>query len=231
MDEKKAELEHRFKNLKEKINISKLKDKLVELEKKTYEEGFWNEHEKASEISKEIVDLKDTIENVEMMELYLDENELNELEKLLNEYEIELYFSGDYDSRPVLLSIHAGQGGTEAMDWTSMLYRMYTRFCEKNNYKWEMIDIVEGEEAGIKSITLSIKGKRAYGYLKAEAGVHRLVRLSPFNANALRQTSFALVEVIPVIDEDIDIEIKDEDIEFEAFRSGGHGGQNVNKAS
>ncbi|OGK56405.1 peptide chain release factor 2, partial [Candidatus Roizmanbacteria bacterium RIFCSPLOWO2_02_FULL_39_8] len=152
------------------------------------------------------------------------------LEKILDEYEVLLFLSGPYDSGDAIFAIHAGQGGTEAMDWTEMLYRMYTRYFEKKGYKTEIVDYVAGEEAGIKSVVLNVEGLYAYGYLHTEAGVHRLVRQSPFNANDLRQTSFALVEVLPVIKER-EIEVKDEDIEWQFYRAGGHGGQNVNKVS
>jgi peptide chain release factor 2 len=165
-----------------------------------------------------------------MMQLLFEEGHYDELQKMVREYEIRLFLSGPYDKKSALVGIHAGQGGTEAMDWTSMLYRMYTRYFERKGYTYEVLDLVEGEEAGIKTVIMKVKGSFVFGYMKNEAGVHRLVRQSPFNANGLRQTSFALVEVIPVI-EDKEIHINEEDLEWQFFRSGGHGGQNVNKVS
>jgi len=160
----------------------------------------------------------------------MEEHEYKEAEKLVKQYEMLLFLSGPYDKSDAVFSIHAGQGGTEAMDWSDMLFRMYTRYCELKGWRWEEVDRIDGEEAGIKSITLNVHGKFAYGHLKAEAGVHRLVRQSPFNADKLRQTSFSLVEVLPVV-EDHEIDIREEDLEWQFYRSGGKGGQNVNKVS
>ncbi|MBI3366618.1 peptide chain release factor 2 [Candidatus Roizmanbacteria bacterium] len=165
-----------------------------------------------------------------MMEFLFEEGELAQAEKVINKYEILRFLSGPYDKGDVIFSIHAGQGGTEAMDWSEMLFRMYTRYFERKNWSFEEVDRVPGDEAGIKSSTLNVHGLFAYGYLKAEAGVHRLVRQSPFNADKLRQTSFALVEVLPTV-ENKEIEIKDEDVEWQFYRSGGKGGQNVNKVA
>jgi peptide chain release factor 2 len=142
-----------------------------------------------------------------------------------------LFFAGPYDKGNAILAIHSGQGGTEAMDWAEMLFRMYTRYFEKKGWSYDILDQTPGEEAGLKSITLAVTGSYAYGYLKYEAGTHRLVRQSPFNADKLRQTSFALVELLPDVEHDEGVDLKEDDIEFEAFRSGGHGGQNVNKVS
>ena len=230
MEEKKEELTKRLDVLLEKAQIAHLKKEVSELEEQTYNKDFWTNHERARDVSKRIADIKKQLEDSELMQLLLEENELNELEKLLNQYEVQLFFSGEFDLHNAIVGIHSGQGGTEAMDWTSMLYRMYTRFFEKSGFKWEMIDMIEGEEAGIKTITMKVIGKFAYGYMKAEAGVHRLVRQSPFNASSLRQTSFALVEVIPVI-QNKEININEDELEWQFFRSGGHGGQNVNKVS
>ena len=164
-----------------------------------------------------------------------DTNELNELEKELesinnelNELEIETLFTSEYDNLSCFLEIHPGAGGTEACDWADMLFRMYTMFCEKNGYKYEIIDKLKGDTAGIKSVTLKISGDHAYGYFKSEIGVHRLVRISPFNAAGKRQTSFASVSVIPEINNDINIEINPNDLRIDVYRSSGNGGQGVN---
>lgn len=154
--------------------------------------------------------------------------EIEKLEYEINDLETENLFNGEYDNFDCFLEIHPGAGGTEACDWADMLLRMYTMFCEKNDFKYEIIDKLKGETAGIKSVTLNIKGLHAYGYFKGESGVHRLVRISPFNANGKRQTSFASVSVIPELNNDINIDIKDEDIRVDVYRSSGCGGQGVN---
>lgn len=158
------------------------------------------------------------------------QREIEQLSSQLDELELELAFSGPYDSRNAILSIHAGAGGTESQDWANMLLRMYMRWAERKGYKAEILDISPGEEAGIKSVILSISGDHAYGYLKSEHGVHRLVRLSPFDADHARHTSFALVEVIPEAESDIDVKIEPDDLKIEAFRSSGPGGQHMQKS-
>lgn len=158
-------------------------------------------------------------------------SELQQAAKQLEDMEYELAFSGKYDSRNAILSIHAGAGGTESQDWADMLLRMYLRWAERRGYKAEMLDISPGEEAGVKNVVVSMTGDHAYGYLKSEHGVHRLVRLSPFDADHARHTSFALVEVIPEAESNVDVTIKPEDIKIEFFRSSGAGGQNVQKTS
>ena len=225
------ELEKRFNNLYQKIDPQGKKGKLDELEQKTSEPNFWQDAQKAGSIMKEISDLKNQIDQIELLQLHKEEGNRAELEKGLKEIEFLVFLSGPYDRGEALFSVHSGQGGVEAMDWTAMLKRMYLRYFESKKWKVIEVDETAGEEAGIKSVVLEVQGDYAYGFLRGEAGVHRLVRQSPFNANNLRQTSFAMVEVIPLIVDDIEVEIKEADLEFEAFRSGGHGGQNVNKVS
>lgn len=220
----------RVDKLKQSVNLATKSSELVELEKLTYQENFWTDHEQASRVMKQIANIKKLVEDFELIDMLIDDKQFDEVKKMIDEYEVLIYLSGEHDKSDALFSIHAGQGGTEAMDWTDILYRMYTRYFERKNFKATIIDIIDGEEAGIKSITIKVEGQFAYGFLKAEAGVHRLVRLSPFNANSLRQTSFALVEVLPVI-ANATVEINEDDLEWSFFRSGGHGGQNVNKVS
>jgi peptide chain release factor 2 len=230
MEDKKAELQPKLESILQKTDLPSKKTELAELEKLTYDAAFWADQEKSTEVMKKITQLKKEIDEVEMMQLLFEEGELVEAEKLIKSYEILLFLSGPYDKGDAIFSIHAGQGGTEAMDWAGMLLRMYTRYFERKGWPFEEVDRVEGDEAGIKSVTLNVHGQFVYGYLKSEVGTHRLVRQSPFNADKLRQTSFAMVEVLPVI-EDRDIVIKEEDLDWDFFRAGGHGGQNVNKVS
>ncbi len=230
MEDKRKELQKRINNLLEKFNLENKKANLNKLEQETYQQSFWDNRQKASDKLKQIADLKKEIEDFEIMLLLFEDHQDKETETIIKKFETAVFLSGEYDSGDAILALHAGQGGTEAMDWTKMLLRMYVRYCEKKSWRDEEIDRVDGDEAGIKSITLNIHGHFAYGYLKAEAGVHRLVRQSPFNANKLRQTSFALVEVLPNI-ADRKINIKEEELDWQFFRSGGHGGQNVNKVA
>ncbi len=182
-----------------------------------------------SNILNRLNDIEDLLNIInEQDELIEIENEISKIKNELEELETETLFSGEYDEYDCFLEIHPGAGGTEACDWADMLFRMYTMFCEKNNFKYEIIDKLKGETAGIKSVTLNIKGLHAYGYFKGESGVHRLVRISPFNAAGKRQTSFASVSVIPELNNDINIEIKEEDIRVDVYRSSGCGGQGVN---
>jgi peptide chain release factor 2 len=180
--------------------------------------------------------LEDTKAVLELLEDDTDEMLLAEahtnvdrLNRELEQWELQQLLSEPYDRGGAVLTINAGAGGTDAQDWTEMLLRMYTRWCEKQGYKVETAELSEGDEAGIKSVTLEITGRYAYGYLKAEKGTHRLVRISPFNANGKRQTSFAGVEVMPILDEEVKLDIPDKDLEISTSRSGGKGGQNVNK--
>lgn len=223
-------LNERFLYLKNHLATDEKKAELKKLESSSYEADFWNDHQSAGEVMKKISHLKKTFDDLELIELLLSENELKEAKKMIDSYEIATFLSGPYDEGACLLSIHAGQGGTEAMDWAGMLFRLYLRYCERHDFSVENMEQVDGEEAGIKSVTLKITGPYAFGFLKGEVGVHRLVRQSPFNANALRQTSFALVEVLPVLQATA-VDIKDDDLDWQFFRSGGAGGQNVNKVS
>jgi peptide chain release factor 2 len=213
------------------------------------EKGFWEDVKRAEEVTKESKRLKDKldrhnslitrIEDVELLKELMDEDdeesakeiidEIKALEKEIAEYKIEILLSGEYDNNDVILTLHSGVGGSDANDWTEMLLRMYTRWCDKKRYKVETLDVLYGEEAGIKSVTLSIKGEHAYGYLKTEKGIHRLVRISPFNANGKRQTSFASVEVLPELTKDQDIDIRADDLKVDTYRASGAGGQHVNK--
>ena len=213
------------------------------------EAGFWDDIKRAEEVTKESKTIKDKIdrfdslvtrvEDVEVLGELIDEDdeesinemirEIRSIEKDVEEYRIELLLSGEYDRNDAIVTLHAGVGGSDANDWTEMLLRMYTRWCEKKGFSVETIDYLEGDEAGIKSVTLKVKGEFAYGYLKAEKGVHRLVRISPFNANGKRQTSFASVEVLPELTKDQDIDIRSDDLKIDTYRASGAGGQHVNK--
>jgi peptide chain release factor 2 len=221
----------RAKNIVEKLDVETKRQHMRGLEAQSLKQDFWSDHQNAAKIMKEISRLQKEIEEADMLALYLEEGKESELTKEVDRLEFALYLSGPYDRSDAVFSIHAGQGGTEAMDWTAMLYRMYSRYVERKGWEKEEVDYTVGDEAGIKSVTMTVSGSYAYGLLKAESGVHRLVRQSPFNADNLRQTSFAMVEVLPLIVEDETVPIKDDELEWEFFRSGGKGGQNVNKVS
>ena len=220
-------------NAKKILEIAKIDDKkqsIIAIESENLDPNFWKDQQAATSKMKELARLQEEIADFEKLEELIEKKDLKELKTFIRKLENYLYFAGPYDKGFAIISIHSGQGGVEAMDWVSMLYRMYTRFFEKKSWSYEVIEQTLGEEVGIKSVTITVDAPFAYGYLKNEAGVHRLVRQSPFNANNLRQTSFALLEIIPDI-ENAEIEIKEDELEWDFFRSGGHGGQNVNKVS
>jgi len=226
-----AILKTRVSQILAKLNLDQKRQELRDIEAESSSPGFWSNHQLAAKKMKILSELKQEITEGEALESLLREGKEVELTQELRRLEYAIYLSGPYDKGDAILAIHAGQGGTEAMDWVSMLLRMYQRYIERKGWEAEEVDLTPGEEAGIKSVTLGVTGRYAYGFLKAEAGVHRLVRQSPFNADSLRQTSFAMVEVLPVIDETPEIVIRDEDLVWEFYRSGGKGGQNVNKVS
>lgn len=214
-----------------KLKIEDKKKRIKEIESLSARPQFWEDREKSTILMKELTLLNKQVKEIDGIRVSINQGKTDEANKLLERLEFDLYFSGLHDNNGAILSIHAGQGGTEAMDWTEMLLRMYLRFFESKKWSYEVIDEVRGDEAGIKSVTMTIQEYLAYGYLKSESGVHRLVRQSPFNADKLRQTSFTLVEVIPILENTQEIEIRSDDLEWEFFRSGGKGGQNVNKVS
>jgi peptide chain release factor 2 len=224
-------LKERANKLFEKVDIDEKRKQVRLIEAESTKSDFWQDHQTASQKMKTLSDLQKEIEEMELLQMYLDEGEENEAEKLLKKLEMLLFFSGQYDKGNAILNIHSGQGGTEAMDWAEMLLRMYTRYFERKGWTYDIVDQDFGEEAGIKAATIQVNGNYAYGSLKHEAGTHRLVRQSPFNADNLRQTSFALIEVLPLIEDEKGPEIKEDEIEWDFYRSGGHGGQNVNKVS
>ena len=242
----------RFEELKKSIHLDELQMRLLELEKLTESQDFWNNPEKSAVVLSEINDLKKRISsfneikslietNNSFIELLQEENDdeiAKELEKSikdtqmkLDNLEISTLLSDKYDKNNAIVTIHPGAGGTEAMDWADMLYRQYTRWSEQNGFKVTELDFEPGEEAGAKSVSFLVEGSYAYGYLKSEHGVHRLVRISPFDSGGRRHTSFASIEVLPEIDDSIKVDINPEDIKMDVFRSSGAGGQHINKTS
>ena len=214
--------------------------------------GFWDDPERSNKKMKELKNLKDTVETIQGLESqyedietliemgYEEEDatlaadiraELNEFIEAFEEIRISTLLSEEYDSYNAILKLNAGAGGTESCDWCSMLYRMYTRWAERKGFSVEVLDYLDGDEAGIKSVTFQVNGTNAYGYLKSEKGVHRLVRISPFNAQGKRQTSFVSLDVMPDIEEDVDVEINEDDLRIDTYRSSGAGGQHINKTS
>jgi len=232
------------------LNIDEKRNMLNDLETKTVEPGFWEDSKSSEKILKQIKDLKveltafdkvnGALQNLEVTyELLKEEADdalmdeiksgINVLETKINRLRTSALLSEEYDTLNAIVTIHAGAGGTESQDWAEMLNRMYLRWCEKNGLEYNLYDIQEGEEAGIKSVTFGIKGLYAYGYLKSEKGVHRLVRISPFDANKRRHTSFAALDVMPEIEDNVEIQIRPEDIQMDTYRASGAGGQHVNK--
>jgi len=240
MQETKEKLQHilsEIKSAKDFLKFPELEKKLQELDTQMTQEGFWDDQDKARHISEEAGHIRNTMEewnsfeqeaqdSLEMLEI-IGEQELSELEKKLDKLSIQLYLNGKYDKSPAIIAIHAGTGGTDAQDWAEMLLRMYTRYAESQDWKVEILEKTVADDAGIKSAELRVSGPFAYGFLKEEHGVHRLVRLSPFNSGGTRETSFALIEVTPQIEEH-ELEIKEDDLKLETFRASGHGGQSVN---
>lgn len=231
------------------FDLEEKKNRIKELEEEQTKENFWQNVDRANEVNKELSNLKKELnlysdlnkqinEGLELLNSDVDNDiilliseELSTLSSKINDLKTAVTLNGEFDSLNVYLEIHPGAGGTESCDWASMLERMYQRFCEKYNYKWEIIDEQNGEEAGIKSVTLKISGDYAYGYLKNETGVHRLVRISPFDAGARRHTSFASVSIMPEIKKEINIEIKESDLKIDVYHSSGAGGQSVNTSN
>ena len=243
-------LEPTLQELEKALSIPKAREELAQLQKETEQEGFWSDVDRSQKVSQQIKrleskvkkydrlvsDWEDTLTLCEMAQEEDDASQLPEvtsgyetLEKEINERRLAALLSGEYDANNAILTFHAGAGGTEAQDWTEMLYRMYTRWAERHGYTYQLMDYEAGDEAGIKSATILIEGENAYGYLKSENGVHRLVRVSPYNAQGKRMTSFASVFVTPLVDDSIEVNILPACISWDTFRSGGAGGQNVNK--
>ena len=234
------------------LHLDEARNEVEKLEEESAQDGFWNDTENSQRVQKRIKTLQHKLDRyaklsgawedmLTMCEMAIEEDddsmlpdlesEFHSFEETLESMRLETLLTGEYDANNAILTFHAGAGGTEAQDWTEMLYRMYTRWAERHGYSYQLMDYEAGDEAGIKSATILIEGENAYGYLKSENGVHRLVRVSPFDANARRQTSFAALEVMPELDDDSEIEIRPEDIEMQVYRASGAGGQHVNKTS
>ncbi len=225
------DLKKRAEIVLDKLNIVEKGKRFKEIEAESMNPGFWQDNERATKLMQEMALLQKETDSYEKIKEILASGQYEFLEEPLKNIENYLYLSGPLDKSNAIVSIHAGQGGVDAMDWAEMLQRMYQRYFERKGFKYEVIDQASGEEAGIKYIDFLVEGDFAYGYLKGENGTHRLVRLSPFNANNLRQTSFALVEILPQTDDDTAIKIEEDDLEWDFYRASSHGGQNVQKVS
>jgi peptide chain release factor 2 len=225
------DLAKRLAEIKKRIDLDKLRREIGSIEALSAQSEFWQDQQSAGWQMKKLAALQKELAEIEELDRLLKEGKIKELTQKIAPVELKTFFAGQYDSLPVIFSVHAGQGGVEAMDWAAMLKRMYLRFFEKRGWEVEMLEETPGEEAGVKSTTFKVNSPFAYGYLKHEAGTHRLVRQSPFNADRLRQTSFALVEVLPQIQEMAGAEIEEKDLDWEFYRSSSQGGQNVQKVS
>ncbi|NLC85057.1 MAG: peptide chain release factor 2 [Ruminococcaceae bacterium] len=243
-------LEPELVRLRAALHINHISDEIAELEQRVQEPDFWNDVERAQKIQTHMKHLQNKVDRYNKLKSDFDDlvvlNDLGEeaddaeiaaevgetltrFEADLEKLRLETLFTGEYDANNAILTLHAGAGGTEAQDWAQMLYRMYTRWCEASGFEIKLLDYLEGDEAGIKSVSFMVVGENAYGYLKSEMGVHRLVRISPFDSSGRRHTSFASLEVIPELDNSIKIDIRPEDLRVDTYRSSGAGGQHVNK--
>lgn len=244
------ELRDRLQRAWRSVRIDEKKQRIIECQHEMSRPGFWGDQERAKRVSREASELEEEVGVWEKMKSDLQdildiaeldqedqsvnlreelERQVAALEKRFEKSEFDRMFQGKYDHADTIMAIHAGAGGTDAQDWAEMLLRMYLRFCEKQGWKTRIISISPGGEAGVKSVLFEVIGKNSYGYLKAENGVHRLVRISPFDAEKMRHTSFALAEVLPLLEEKSEVEIRPEELRIDTFRAGGHGGQGVNK--
>ena len=255
LDELKAQLktyEEPLSQMRSSLDLDSKEKRVEELERSMAEPSFWENPESASKMQKELGSLKNGMEAFSKLENLYEEtlmlidmanedddesvlpdvqNDMQEFMETFETMRIQTLLSGPYDRNDAIVTLHSGAGGTEACDWCGMLYRMYSRWIDKQGFSMEVLDLLDGDEAGIKSVTFQVNGENAYGYLKSEMGIHRLVRISPFNAAGKRQTSFVSCDVMPDIEEDVDIEVRDEDIRIDTYRSSGAGGQHINKTS
>ena len=241
-----------LKELGASLNLDAKKERIAELSRYMEAPDFWDDPERSQKMTKELKSLEDTVKSYttlstqyddisELIEMGYEENDpevipviqesLDEFTTNLEALRLSTLLNGEYDKNNAIIRLNAGAGGTEACDWSSMLYRMYTRYADRNGFSVEVLDMLDGDEAGIKSVTFQVNGENAYGYLKSEKGVHRLVRISPFNAAGKRQTSFVSCDVMPEIEEDLDVEINDDDLRIDTYRSSGAGGQHINKTT